>query len=617
MLEQMRRKGASVFIYLIFGLLIVIFVINFAPSGQGQGGCKGPGSSEIDVDGVGVPNSAFQVAYSGTTIQGTPFAGARGRERVYAALETLIRRELLAQAAEERGLRATRELVEEEIKNGFLFIGGLRIPLEENIFDLHADGTKTWNIRKFKALVSQIFQISPNAYIDEQVRGLQATLMAEMLASSAQVSRDEALSMYLFTRNTVTYDLVSFSPTQYRAAMLLTDADVDRYLAAHEDQVKARHKETEREYADRKPELKLRQIFIAKAEDKAAETKPGETKPADPKAPADAKPAAPKVTEIPAPKVGDAAPGVAAGEAKAKLEAVRAAVVAGKQKFADAAKQLNTLPALRANGGSVGWRTADNASLGEKAVSDAVKDLKPGEMTPVISGENGTYLVLAEEKREKALTYEQVKHEIAAELAREAWSKEAAKRDALKAFEAARGGKNLGDLFAREAGAPGAASTTPPAAMGELPKDAKTPALAPSAEVLPAFSDAKPKVQQITSRRLKTLQGLDAAGIKTVFDELAKTQIANRIMESDGNFNLVQLVERGEGKIEEFDKDADQLISRMREMRGRLLVEDWLKARCTALDKDGKIKPMPARIAESDEKGKPKATVYRPCMYLL
>ena len=43
MLEQMRRQGASIFIYLIFGLLIVIFVINFAPSrnrGDVGGGCS-------------------------------------------------------------------------------------------------------------------------------------------------------------------------------------------------------------------------------------------------------------------------------------------------------------------------------------------------------------------------------------------------------------------------------------------------------------------------------------------------------------------------------------------------------------------------------------------------
>ena len=72
-------------------------------------------------------------------------------------------------------------------------------------------------------------------------------------------------------------------------------------------------------------------------------------------------------------------------DAKAKLEAARAAIAGGKQKFADAAKQLNTDEAAKANGGELGWRTADNAMLGDKAVTDAVKALKPGEMTPVIT----------------------------------------------------------------------------------------------------------------------------------------------------------------------------------------------------------------------------------------
>src|SRR5688572_6501198 len=138
-------------------------------------------------------------------------------------------------------------------------------------------------------------------------------------------------------------------------------------------------------------------------------------------------------------------------EATTKLEAAREAVASGKQKFADLAKQLNTEPALRANGGNVGWKTAESASLGEKVVSDAVKTLKPGEMTPVITTDRGAYLVFAEARREKNLTYDQVKHEIAAELAREVWSKEAAKREALKGLEEARTSKKkLEELYERE-----------------------------------------------------------------------------------------------------------------------------------------------------------------------
>ncbi|MDQ3301515.1 MAG: peptidylprolyl isomerase, partial [Myxococcota bacterium] len=136
-------------------------------------------------------------------------------------------------------------------------------------------------------------------------------------------------------------------------------------------------------------------------------------------------------------------------QAKAKLEAARAAIAANKQKFADAAKQLATTDAEKANGGAIGWRSVENPQLGDKAVNDAVKALKPGEMTPVITTDNGAYLVMAEAAREGDLTYDQVKHEIAAELARTVWSKEAAKRAALAALDEARAGtgKNLEQMF--------------------------------------------------------------------------------------------------------------------------------------------------------------------------
>jgi hypothetical protein len=139
-------------------------------------------------------------------------------------------------------------------------------------------------------------------------------------------------------------------------------------------------------------------------------------------------------------------------EAKKKLETARTDIAAGKLKFADAAKQLNTDENYKANGGEIGWRTADNASLGDKAVSDAVKGLKPGEMTPVITTDNGAYLVIAEEKREGDLAYDAVKHEIAKDLAREVWGKEAAKRAAIAALDKARGGVglNLDQMYEHE-----------------------------------------------------------------------------------------------------------------------------------------------------------------------
>jgi hypothetical protein len=714
MLDQMRQKGASIFIYLIFGLLIVIFVINFAPSGNlGEGGCSSSSHVVVDVDGNQASENAYKIAYS------SPFNEYSGRGKIYHALDTLIRREILASAAETRGIRPNRETIDEEVKQGYFFIGGERRSLEQMIFDVHDDGERTWNLRKFRGLV-QSLDVSQNAYLEEQVRGLQATLMAELLAGSAQVSRDEALNEFLFDRNTVTYDVVTFQPAAYRSTMLLTEADVERFLAAHEDQVKARHKEKEREFLDRKPELKLRQIFIAKAEpeakpeDKPADDKkpddkkpddkkvddkkPGDAKAADAKKPDDKK--APKTADAKKPddkdkkdtKAGDAPKptGLPIAEAKAKLDAAREAVASGKQKFADLAKQLNTDPVLRASGGDKGWKPAESAGLGEKVVSDAVKSLKPGEMTPVITTDRGAYLVLAEDKREKNLTYDQVKHELAAELALEVWSKEAAKRDAIKTLEDARAGKKkLADLFQREfkpgmnlqelqrqindpttdpqirqllqqqiqrqiqqqlegeghgsiaiespdvhaawkaddAPAPAGGGSAPPAPAGAgsaptpagAPQAAPKPApLVPSNDVLPAFHDVTPPkvVKEGPHPRQKQLPGVDADGVKALFDELGKDELASRVFEADGNYTVVQVVDKAQAKIEDFDKGAARIIDNMREERGIQLVHDWVKARCEELTTANRIRPRADKTAEFDDKGKPVPTVYRPCMTL-
>ena len=605
MLEQMRRRGASVFIYLIFGLLIAVFVINFGPRGGGEGGCRGPGNTVITVDGSRVNKTSYHVAFSNEFIGGNTSA-----DRKHRALDWLIRRELLAQAASERGLRVTNELIEEEIKKGNFFIAGFRVPLGERIFDTHDDGTQTWNFRKYKRWV-QSLDVSLNTYQEEQQRALQATMMADLLADSARVSRDEAMADYLYNNTTVAYDVVAFSPTAYRPAMLLTDADIARYLAGHEDEVQARYKSDERTYKDVKPQLKLRQIFIAKPE------------------------------------------GGTTDEAKAKLEAARTAIADKKKPFAEAAKALATDEVQRANGGDMGWRSVSNPGLGEQAVSEAAKALAPGELTPVITTDAGAYLVMAEDKREGDLSYDQVKHEIARDLALTTWSKEAAKRAALAAHAAARAGdKPLGELYERS-GAPGvprdqhgsyvyesedipAASKTDdgpggaaepkpdedaarpdapkPDAAGDKAEPKAAEKLAPSSDVLPAFGKLDPPkvVAEGPVPRLPTMPGIGKRAGQ-VFDDLAEGTLAPEVVEVDGSYVLFQVTKKAQPKVEEFEKEADKTIAAMREVRGRVLVEDWLLARCLELAKADRIRATASFVQETDDEGRLRPQSYRPC----
>src|SRR5262245_30713892 len=130
MLEQMRRQGASIFIYFIFTLLIVIFVINFAPSrnrGGMEGGCTTSSNVAVTVDGTGANQTGFLIAYSSNS--------AAGAQKRFLAVDQLIRRELLAQLAEDRGIRTDKDLADEAIKHGFFFLGGQRIDARGRLFD--------------------------------------------------------------------------------------------------------------------------------------------------------------------------------------------------------------------------------------------------------------------------------------------------------------------------------------------------------------------------------------------------------------------------------------------------------------------------------------------------
>jgi len=635
MLENMRRQGASIAVYFIFSLLIVIFVLNFGPQrgNRNDSGCRTESNQVISVDGSEVSWSAFQVAY----LNG--YNGRPGKNKTYYALEMLIRRELLVHEAQVRGLIVTDDMIDHEITSGRFFYGGQRYTLPGAVDD---DGTYVHAAVKGWA---GSLNVSLNSYREEQKRSLLAHMMAQVLSESVQVSRDEAFKHFLFANDTVAYDVVPFRAEPYRGALKLTDADLDRYAASHDAELQQKFKDDGKKY------VHLRQIFVAKdaAKPDAAATKLGE---------------------------------------------VRAAIAAGKQKFADAANELAS--GATKNGGELGWYRLTNVTLDEPAVTDAVSALTAGSTTPVIKTERGAYLVTAEKDGEP--TFDQVKRALARDVARDVWSKEAAKRAALAALEQVKatpdasldklyehaaatppsgGGPDIQQILnnksltdeqkkqilqqliqqQQEQGAPGeehgaleiegadqpagwyaaagdptapatgsavatgSAATTGSAAGGSAPVATppvvvKAP-IAATSETLPAIGEvAKPKVTRYgPAPRGKMMPGLGANPEATtaLFDELGAGGIAKTVYEVNGDYVLVQVVAHNQPNVTDFDKDAAQQVDQLRRTRGAYAVESWLKGTCEQLVKDNKIRPNAELITESDDKGKPLPIRYRPC----
>ncbi len=671
MLEGMRRQGASIFIYIIFGILITVFVINFGPQSQGGvGGCSENATSDtaVTVSGEKVrAPTAFRAVYSFFKSN-----GAREQEAKTSALEFLVRREILAQEGEKRGLITTQEMAEAELMRGFMYVGGQRVSLQEQLFDKDPDGTSFFNYKRFEAFVGGL-NVTRSVFVTEQQRELLAAMQAEAMRGAITVSRDEALAEFLFERNTATYDVVAFSPRAYRNAFLVNDDDISRYLAAHAAEVEAKYKTDERLYKGVKPQVHVRQIFVSRTA----------AAPAPPATAAAGATAAP----VPLAEVNDAG--------KAKLETARNEITTQRKTFVEVAKQLATEPTEKASGGDLGWRTKEFPALPETALNDAVKSLKTGEVSPIIATDRGFYLLTVEAERTGDLTLDQVKAEIALELARDGWAKEAARRAAMAALDAAQRSqlKNLNQLYKPAASAPGAgtrdiqqlindpnlspemkqklleqflqqqdnksgslsyesenvpaawtdetapaagttaaAPTAAPAAAGAeitatgAPAVTAAPAapapdvdlMAPSTEILPQMSSIEPpNVNRAgpapRSTRMPEL-GTSKAAARAVFDELSAGELAKQIYQVDDSFVIVQLIERLAPKMEDFDKDADQRIRGLREQRGAAVVESWLKERCTELAKANRIKANSALTSDMDDKGKIGPSYYRPCM---
>src|SRR5262245_55503746 len=133
MLEVMRRHSRSLFIYLIFGILIAVFIISFGPqsagtrSGRGGGGCASSSSSVAKVKGREISETSWRFALLATgrgTATGDRARKEQIRERV---MDKLVERELWAQAAEEAGFRLSDEEVRERIAKGEIYIMGEKI----------------------------------------------------------------------------------------------------------------------------------------------------------------------------------------------------------------------------------------------------------------------------------------------------------------------------------------------------------------------------------------------------------------------------------------------------------------------------------------------------------
>lgn len=589
MLETMRRHSRNVIIYVLFGILIAVFVISFGPQSGQQSGCMPSSSYAAKVGDREITEHSWRFAMNARGFASGAMSEKaqlmRARETV---MDALIEREILAQAAEASGFRLSDSEVEARIAKGELYILGQPLRGETVYFVGGA-----FDYDALESFAHQLGLPGVSHFVEEQRREMLAARMRDLLVSSVRVSPEEVQERYRRQHDKVWLEYVKFEPRKLKRTLELTDADLDAYIAAHEEELKKEFELDKNLYTGRGKWVQARVIFVASARKRAAAEQVEEEAPATQPA---TQPTQPDATPDPD---------------RAKAEATLARIKAGDD-FAKLARERSDDPTSARRGGRLDWRPVTGLGLGPE-VTAAIEPLTPGQTSGVIETSRGYYIVRVEQRSDGDLTFDHVKRDLAEDAARDERAKAMAKGEAEKALAAAQGGTPFEQLFDK----PGAIDEEPePIDEPEEPLDKPEPATQPAGPDKPDLMESGPVTRNgsiVAGESGDRYVGKSAELAKAVFGEIAVGSLGPKVYEVEDGFVIVKVVKREEASTEEFDKQKDELAEGFAFEKAIQLVDTWTSRRCRAVDSAGGITVNPAYIEYNDAQGRPQKSNYHAC----
>jgi len=555
MLEQMRKSSQSLLIYVLFGIVIAVFIINFGPQSRG-GSCESTMANDhfaAKVGGELVTKNDFRYGFLVLGGAQYPAQMAKQQRLKETVMDKLIERELLAAEAERLGYVISDEEVEDQI--GEAKIIGLGYP--RTVQRMTKDGK--FNYDAFKNFVQFELGVTPQGFIEEQKKELLAARVRDLMRGSVTVSPSEVKSTFLRTNTQINLEYVRFAarPGQDEGEAPSAAAIAD-YAAKNEAKLKALYEERKFVYEKVPRELKLRQIVVKVA--------PG---------------AKPEVDQA----------------AKKRADAILARIKKGEA-FDKVAAETTEEAANKARGGELGWRGHGAANLG----GDAEKELfaaKSGDVVGPLKGANGWYVTKVEGDREGNIPFEKVKLDLAEEKVRAEAAGAAAQTRAMAALARAKAepSKTLKDLF--------------PAPPEDKDKNDKKDEASSSAPPAPRAEETG-----LFAPR-GTREGVMVEGIG-VSNELAKAAFALTPaaplagpFQVAGSSVIVRLKERKDPDMADFEKKKGELQRDAELTKWIEVLTDWTHARCVEA-RDGKRIQINRDELRYEDSGEPPP--YEPCM---
>jgi peptidyl-prolyl cis-trans isomerase D len=395
MLDTLRANSRSVLTYVLFGIIIVVFVVSFGP---GSRGCTSGGRSDAwaaKVNGEAITPTDFDQQYGQLArlyqqqLGGDPSGALQLRLRQM-AMDQVVQRELIEQEGRKKGIAVTDDEVSAAIKA----IPGFQT---NGVFDLDL----------YKRAVANAYG-SPGKFEERMRRDLAYQKMATLLRSTVKVTDDEVKDAWMAENDRADLEVARFPLAAARAAIVPTDAQVKDYLAKEGARIDQFYKDNPARF-DRKKRVHARHILV-RADEKA--------------------------------------PQAQQDEAKKKVEGFADRIKKGED-FAKLAGQVSEDPGSKGQGGDLGFF---GQGVMAKEFEGAAFALKPGQVSDPVKTSFGWHLIKVEEVQEpEQISLEKARPEIARDLAADDLAKKLATEKAAEALKKLQVGRSFAEVFPDEA----------------------------------------------------------------------------------------------------------------------------------------------------------------------
>jgi peptidyl-prolyl cis-trans isomerase D len=557
MLEQMRKNSRSLLIMILFGIIIVVFVISFGPQSQGatcdQSMDDAPYAAKVG--GQIISNNAFRYGFLLEGGDRVPPKMAKQAHLKEMVLDKLIERELLATMADKLGFVVTDDEVDDQIGDGTIVrLGGAAV----SVPTLKKDGQ--FNYEAFKTFVRMNLQQTPNAFVEEQKKEMLASRVRNLVRSSVTVSPDEVKAEFIRKNRQINLEYIRFTSRGQEAEIAPTDEEIAAFATKNEAKLKEMYEQKKFLYEKAPAQRRIREILV--------------------KLPKDADEKADKAT---------------LAKAEALVEKLkRGAKSTGKNAltFAELAKQSSDDTASKGRGGDLGWRARGGTNLQGEA-EDKLFDAKSGTIVGPLKGTDGYIIAKVEGSREGHIPFEMARLDLALEKLRQ----EQGVARAKAAAEAALAKANENPTAALK-------TVFPP------PSDTQ--------EASHPDAGATPRVEEtgLTSLRA-TPEGVVIEGIgastalaKAAFALTTDKPLAGPFAIGD-NYYVVRLKERKEPDLAEFERRKLELAREAEMAKGERVLSDWTHATCVEA-KDAKKISVNLEVLKYGEESNEQVS-FEPC----